>query len=89
MDALDLALLEGVRCGYFDPTIITALAAKLNKQFAALKLNSSFQQANVFPTPQSPVMQVTSGSGVERKRRISLSTSLMGTSASEGTARQL
>ena len=45
MDALDLALLEGARCGYFDPTVITTLAAELNKQFAALKLNSSFQQS--------------------------------------------
>jgi hypothetical protein len=45
MDALDKALLEGVSCGYFDPTVITKLAAELDKQFAALKLNSSFQQS--------------------------------------------
>jgi hypothetical protein len=45
MDALDKALLEGVSCGYFDPTLITKLAAELDKQFAALKLNSSFQQS--------------------------------------------
>jgi hypothetical protein len=45
MDALDLALLEGVRCGYFDPTPITKLAAELDKQFVALKLNGSFQQS--------------------------------------------
>ncbi len=45
MDALDKALLEGVSCGYFDPALITKLAAELDKQSAALKLNSSFQQS--------------------------------------------
>jgi len=45
MDALDKALLEGVSCGYFDPTLITKLAAELDKQFTALKLDSSFQQS--------------------------------------------
>jgi hypothetical protein len=40
-----MALLEGVRCGYFDPTLITKPAAELDKQFAALKLNGSFQQS--------------------------------------------
>lgn len=45
MDALDLALLEGVRCGYFDPEPIKKHSSELNIQFAALKLNNSFKQS--------------------------------------------
>jgi hypothetical protein len=45
MDALDLALLGGLRCGYFDPELIEKHSSELNSQFTSLKLNNSFKQS--------------------------------------------
>jgi len=45
MDALDLALLSGIKVGYFDPTNIRTEAAELNKGIDASRLNNSFFEA--------------------------------------------
>jgi hypothetical protein len=45
MDALDMALLDGLRCGYFDPELIKKHSSELGAQFAGLKLNNAFQQS--------------------------------------------
>jgi hypothetical protein len=45
MDSLDLALLSGIKVGYFDSTKIRAEAAELNKGIEASRLNNSFFEA--------------------------------------------
>lgn len=42
---LDLALIEGVKNGYFDPTQIRTHAAKLDKTIVAAKADGSFEEA--------------------------------------------
>lgn len=44
-DALDLALLEGIKVGYFDPKAIKEFARQLNNQIVASKLGGSFSAA--------------------------------------------
>jgi hypothetical protein len=45
MDSLDLALLSGIKVGYFNPAKIRAEAAELNKVIEASRLNNSFFEA--------------------------------------------
>jgi hypothetical protein len=45
MDSLDIALLDGVRVGYFDPLRIRTEAAELTKGIEASRVNNSFFEA--------------------------------------------
>lgn len=45
MNSLDLALLNGIKVGYFDPTKIRTEAAELNQAIVASRLNNSFFEA--------------------------------------------
>lgn len=45
MDSLDLALLNGIKVGYFDPNNIRTEAAEINKGIVASRLNNSFFEA--------------------------------------------
>lgn len=45
LDEFDLALLDGIRKGFFDPTQIKELASKLDEKIRAAKLDGSFEDA--------------------------------------------
>jgi hypothetical protein len=45
MDEFDLSLLEGVRNGYFNPSLVKKLASGINSQITASKLDNSFREA--------------------------------------------
>lgn len=45
MDEFDLALLDGIRDGYFDPVLIDKYGTELDRQLKAAKVDSSFNDA--------------------------------------------
>jgi len=45
MDEFDLTLLDGIRNGFFDPSLLEKYASPLDNQFKAAKLSTAFQDA--------------------------------------------
>jgi hypothetical protein len=76
MDKLDLALVDGIRNGFFDERLVKKHASELDEQFKASKLDNSFQQAwelyhDSLDNNQDQVLDAIYGSFMKSSRRVS------------------
>jgi hypothetical protein len=84
MEEIDLVLLEGVRNGFFDPSLVKKHASVVNEQIKAAKLDSSFKDAwglyhNSFDNDQEEVLKAlyqSSLNGVKFISPVNLSSTL-------------